>query len=138
MPEPTPSPGAAAAPLEAYQYAIWRLVPDLVRGEALNVGVVLYARRHRFLQARVHVDPTRLAALAPVLDPAGVREHLAAMVRVAAGDPGAGAIAALPPSERFHWLVAPASTMVQPGPVHTGVCEDPAALLERLFTRLVL
>lgn len=123
---------------EAYQYALWRLVPDLVRGESLNAGVVLFARRHRFLEARVHVDPLLLAALAPELDPLAVADHLDGMARVASGDPAAGAVAALPPSERFHWLVAPASTVVQPGPVHTGLCEDPAALLDRLFARLVL
>jgi hypothetical protein len=123
---------------EAYQYALWRLVPDLQRGESLNAGVILYARRHRFLEARVHVDPARLAALAPGLDPRGLTDHLDGLARVAAGDPAAGAVAALPPSERFHWLVAPASTVVQPGPVHTGLCEDPVALLDRLFTRLVL
>lgn len=123
---------------EAYQYAVWRLVPDLVRGESLNAGVVLFARRHRFLEARVHVDAARLAALAPELDPPAVADHLAGMARVAAGDPGAGTVAALPPSERFHWLVAPASTMIQPGAVHTGLCDDPADLLDRLFARLVL
>ncbi len=123
---------------EAYQYALWRLVPDLQRGETLNVGVVLYARRHRFLQARVSVDSARLAALAPELDPRAVRDHLDALGRVAAGEPGAGALACEPQSERFGWLVAPASTIVQPGPVHTGVCEEPAALLDRLFARLVL
>jgi hypothetical protein len=123
---------------EAYQYALWRLVPDLQRGEAMNVGVLLYARRHRFLEARVHVDPARLAALAPQLGAATLRDHLGGLARVAAGDPAAGALAQAPQSERFHWLVAPASTMVQPGPVHTGLCEDPTALLERLFRRLVL
>lgn len=122
---------------EAYQYALWRLVPDLQRGETLNAGVLLYARRHRFLDARVHVDPARLAAFAPGLDSDTVRDHLDGLARIAAGDPGAGAIARVPQSERFHWLVAPASTLVQPGPVHTGVCSDPAALLERLFARLV-
>ncbi len=125
-------------PEEAYQYALWRLVPDLPRGESLNAGVVLFARRHRFLEARVHVDAKRLAALAPELDPRALRDHLDGMARVAAGDPTAGAVAQLPASERFHWLVAPASTIVQPGPVHTGLSEDPTTLLERLFARLVL
>lgn len=123
---------------EAYQYALWRLVGDLERGEAVNAGVLLYARRHRFLEARVHVDAARLAALAPALDPRAVADHLDGLARVAAGDEAAGSVARLPQSERFHWLVAPASTVVQPGPVHTGLCEDPAALLDRLFARLVL
>ncbi len=122
---------------EAYQYALWRLVPDLERGESLNVGVVLYARRHRFLEARVHADPARLAALAPGLDPTRLADHLEGMARVAAGSPEGGAVAALSQSERFHWLVAPASTLVQPGAIHTGLCSDPQALLDRLFARLV-
>ena len=122
---------------DAYQYALWRLVPDLQRGEALNVGVILYCRRRRFLEARVHVDAARLAAVAPGLDAQAVTDHLDGLVRVAAGAPGAGDVAGAPQSERFHWLVAPASTIVQPGPVHTGVGDDPAALLDRLFARLV-
>lgn len=124
--------------LEAYQYALWRVVPDLERGETLNAGVVLFCRRRGFLAARVHVDAPRVAALAPELDAHVLADHLDAMARVAAGDPTAGALAQLPRSERFHWLVAPASTVVQPGPVHTGVSVDPAVLLERLFARLVL
>lgn len=122
---------------EAYQYALWRLVPDLQRGEALNVGVILYCRRRSFLEARVHVDAARLAAVAPDLDPVAVSDHLDGLVRVAAGAPGGGEVASAPQSERFHWLVAPASTIVQPGPVHTGVGDDPAVLLDRLFARLV-
>ncbi len=125
-------------PPEAYQYALWRVVADLERGEALNAGVLLYARRHRFLEARVHLDRDRVAALAPALDLGAVADHLDGLARVAAGEAAAGAVARLPQSERFHWLVAPASTVVQPGPVHTGVCDDPAGLLERLFARLVL
>lgn len=123
--------------VESYQYALWRLVPDLQRGEQLNAGLLLYCRRRRFLEARVHVDPARLAAFAPALDPDRVADHLQGLARVAAGDPDAGAIARAPQSERFHWLVAPASTLVQPGPVHTGLSADPAALLDRLFARLV-
>jgi Protein of unknown function (DUF3037) len=123
---------------EAYQYALWRLVADLERGEVINAGVLLFCRRRSFLEARVHVDAAKLSALAPELDPRVVTDHLAGLVRVAAGDPAAGEIARAPQSERFHWLVAPASTIVQPGPVHTGLCDDPAALLDRLFARLVL
>lgn len=122
---------------EAYQYALWRLVPDAERGEAINAGVILFCRRRSFLAARVGLDAARLAALAPGLDARATADHLDGLVRVAAGDPGAGPLARLSQSERFHWLVAPASTIVQPGPVHTGVADDPAALLERLFTRLV-
>jgi hypothetical protein len=123
---------------EAFQYAVLQVVPDIERGERLNAGVVLFARRHRFLQARVGLDELRLAALAPGADAALLARQLAGLERIAAGDPGAGPIAALPPSERFAWLVAPASTAIQPSAVHTGLCEDPAAALDRLFDRLVL
>jgi hypothetical protein len=122
---------------EAFQYAVWRVVPDLERGEALNAGVVVFARRHGFLAARARLDEDKLRALAADADVDAVRRHLDALVRIAAGDPQAGPIAALEPSERFGWLTAPSSTVVQPGPVHTGLCDDPQALLDRLYARLV-
>ena len=122
---------------EAFQYAVWRVVPDLERGEALNAGVVVFARRHGFLAARARLDEDKLRALAADADVDAVRRHLDALVRIAAGDPQAGPIAALERSERFGWLTAPSSTVVQPGPVHTGLCEDPQALLDRLYARLV-
>jgi hypothetical protein len=122
---------------DAFQYAIWRVVPDVERGEAVNVGVVVYCRRRSFLAARVELDALRLKALAPGLDTAALRLHLDGLVRVAAGDPQAGAIAALPQSERFGWLTAASSTIVQPSPIHTGLSDDPDGLLDRLFTRLV-
>jgi DUF3037 family protein len=123
---------------EPFQYALIRVVPRIDRGEFLNAGVVLFCRTRRFLGARVGLDADRLAALAPGSDPAGLQPHLDAIVAVAAGDPDAGPIAALPPSERFGWLVAPSSTVIQPSPVHTGMCEDPEATLEHLFATLVL
>ncbi|HWH92746.1 MAG TPA: DUF3037 domain-containing protein [Baekduia sp.] len=122
---------------DAFQYAIWRVVPSVERGEALNVGVVVYCRRRGFLAARVLLDEARLRALAPGLDVAAVRRHLDGMVRVADGDPAGGAIAQLPQSDRFGWLTAASSTIVQPSPIHTGLCDDPQAVLDRLFTRLV-
>jgi hypothetical protein len=122
---------------DAFQYAIWRVVPSVERGEALNVGVVVYCRRRQFLQARVLVDDARLRALAPDLDVAAVRTHLEGMVRVADGDPEGGAVAALPQSDRFGWLTAASSTIVQPSPIHTGLCDEPQAVLDRLFARLV-
>ena len=84
-----------------------------------------------------HLDEARLAALAPDLDPELIRPHLAAIERIAAGDPAAGPIARLGKAERFHWLVAPASTMIQPSEVHSGLCDDPAAELDRLVATLV-
>jgi hypothetical protein len=113
------------------------VVPDVERGECLNAGVVLFARTRDFLAARVALDERRLAALWPAADAAALARQLDGLARIAAGDPDAGPIARLPQPQRFHWLVAPSSTVVQPSPVHTGLCEDPAATLDRLFQRLV-
>jgi hypothetical protein len=126
----------AAEPLP-FAYAILRVVPRVERGESINAGVVLFARQHRFLDARVRLDQARLSALAPACDPSPIERHLDALARVARGEPGAGPVASMEPSERFNWLVAPASTIVQPGPVHTGLTEDPAGQLDRLFEELV-
>jgi hypothetical protein len=120
-----------------FAYALLRVVPRAERGERLNVGVVLYSRRHDFLDMRTRVDEARLAPLDPGLDAPAVRERLDALRRVVCGDPAGGALAALPASERFGWLVAPASTIIQPSEVHTGLTDDPAATLERLFATLV-
>jgi pyridoxamine 5'-phosphate oxidase len=122
----------------AYQYALLRVVPNLERGEFVNAGVVVFCRQLRFLEARVSLDDGRLLALAPGTDTAPIRAQLQGMSAVAAGDPEAGAVARLEPSERFGWLVAPSSTVVQPGPVHTGLCADAPALIDRLFRTLVL
>ena len=122
----------------AFQYAVVRVVPNLERGEFVNGGVVVFCRQAGFLAARVDLDEGRLQALAPGLDTAPIRTQLQGLAAVAAGDPSAGAIARLEQSERFHWLVAPSSTVIQPGPVHTGLCDDPRALLDRLFKALVL
>ncbi len=123
---------------EAFQYALLRVVPDLARGECLNAGVVLFCRRRAFLAARTHLDEARLAALAPGFDPTGVRAQLGALTAVAAGDPATGPLGRLEQSERFGWLVAPSSTVVQASPVHTGLCEDPQEELDALVARLVL
>jgi hypothetical protein len=131
VPEPDAKP---------FTYLILRVVPSVERGERLNVGVVLFCRQRGFLAARVAVDPKRLAALAPRMSAAEAREvdeHLAALVRVAEGAPDAGPIAALPASERFGWLAAPSSTIVQASEVHTGLSRDPEATLDALFMRLV-
>jgi len=123
---------------DPFQYAVWRVVPDVERGERFNAGVILFARTRDFLGARVALDAAVLAAMAPGRDPEPLARQLEGLARVAAGDPGAGPIARLERHQRFHWLTAPASTVVQPSDIHTGVCEDPAATLERLFTRLVV
>jgi DUF3037 family protein len=123
---------------KAFQYTILRVVPDVERGERLNVGVIVYSPERRFLGARVHIDAARLNALAPQLDPTELERHLQALAAIADGDPAGGPLAALPQSERFGALSAPSSTTVQPSEVHTGVCEDPAKVLDELFERLVL
>lgn len=120
-----------------FQYALLRVIPSLERGEAINAGVVVYCRPRRFLEARVSLDEGRLAALAPGADAEAIRERLDVMARVAAGDPTAGPIAVMEQSERFHWLAAPSSTVIQAGPVHTGLCDDPAGVVDRLFAQLV-
>ena len=122
---------------EPFQYAVLRLVPRVEREEFVNVGVIVFCRTRRFLAARVALDPRRIRTLAPDIDLEAVREHLDARVRVAAGDPDGVPIAVLPQSERFQWLVAPSSTIIQTSSVHSGLCDEPDAVLERLFEQLV-
>ena len=123
--------------MSPFQYAIVRVVPRVERGECVNVGVVFFCRPRRYLAARMALDEERLAAFAPDLDLDEVRAHLDAMTRIAEGDEAAGPVARLEQSERFHWLVAPSSTMIQTSPVHTGLCDDPDETLERLMEKLV-
>ena len=120
-----------------FEYALLRVVPRVERGEFVNAGVVLYCQEKRFLAAAIDLDPERLRALDPRLDPETVRAHLEAARRVCAGGPGAGPIGLLPPVQRFGWLVAPRSTVVQPGPVHTGLAEDPREALDHLLEAMV-
>jgi hypothetical protein len=120
-----------------FSYAILRVVPRVERGERLNVGVVVFCRPLGYLGAKTGLDAQRLRALAPDLDPALVLPHLAAIERIAAGDADAGPIARLDLTDRFHWLTAPSSTIIQPSEVHTGLCEDPASQLDRVYDELV-
>ena len=124
-------------PETPFAYCVLRVVPDVERAEFLNAGVVLFARQANFLAAQVALDRERLRALSPACDPEPVARHLDAMQRVAAGDPDGGPIADMEPSERFNWIAAPSSTVVQASPVHTGVTSDPAAELAKLFARFV-
>ena len=120
-----------------FSYALLRLVPRVERGERLNVGIILFSAGAGYLGARTTLDTVRAAALWPELDLEPVRAHLVAVEGVAAGDPSYGPIARLPTSARFHWLVAPSSTIIQPSEVHAGVCGDPDVELEKLFRDLV-
>ncbi len=121
----------------AFSYSILRVVPRVERGEAFNAGVVLFCRQLDFLGARIGLDPNRLAALGGGGSPDAVLSQLHALVRLAEGDPAAGSLAQLPASERFGWLIAPSSTVIQPSPVHTGLTEDPQGTLDQLFEDLV-
>jgi hypothetical protein len=113
------------------------VVPRVEREEFVNAGVVLYSRPRRFLGVRTRLDAERLRSLWPEIDVAGLERQLDVIRLVAAGDPAGGAIALLPAAERFGWLTAPASTIVQPGPVHAGLAHDPETALNALFADLV-
>jgi hypothetical protein len=121
----------------AFDYVLVQVVPRVDRDERMNVGVILHCPTLRYLGCQITLDEVRLRALAPAVDLAAVAGQLDAIRAVAAGDAAAGPIAALPPSERFHWLSAPRSTMVQPTPPHAGLCDDPAAALDHLFKTAV-
>ncbi|KFE68091.1 DUF3037 domain-containing protein [Hyalangium minutum] len=121
----------------SFDYAIIRVVPRVERGEFINAGVILYCLTHRFLGAQVELDERRLLALAPEVDVEGVRAHLEAIPRICAGGRTAGPIGQLPQKERWHWLIAPRSTVIQTSPFHSGLCEDPAKALEHLMDRMV-
>ena len=123
--------------LSSYDYAVVRVVPRVEREEFINAGIILYAREAGVLAAKVALPQERLAALAPGEDPARIRAHLDSFERICAGGPEAGSIGALDRSQRFRWLVAPRSTVIQTSPVHTGLCEHPHEELERLFEQLV-
>jgi hypothetical protein len=120
-----------------FEYALLRAVPRVDRGEAINVGVVLYCQARDYLGCGVHLDPRRLLALDPDADVTAVEAALGGVRAVCAGDRAAGAAATTTPRARFGWLTAPKSTVVQPGPVHSGLTSDPAAKLAALMERLV-
>ena len=123
--------------LRSFDYAIVRVVPRVEREEFINVGVILFSRTSRFLGARVRLDPTRLAALAPACDPAEVERHLRLIPLICEGNPEGGPPSAWPLPERFHWLTAPRSTVVPVSPVHSGMTADPQRSLDHLFQTMV-
>ncbi len=120
-----------------YDYAVIRVVPKVERGEFVNAGVILSCPSNGFLEARIELDEPRLLALDPTADLETIRTHLADFPMICAGGPNAGPIGQLSKRERFHWLVAPRSTIIQPSPSHTGMCDDPEAALERLMAMMV-
>ncbi|MFD8999740.1 DUF3037 domain-containing protein [Streptomyces sp. NPDC059582] len=120
-----------------FEYAVLRVVPRVERGECINAGVLVYCRAESFVGVRTHLDETRLLALDPDVDMPGVRAALRAVEGVCAGGEAAGQAARDDAGRRFRWLIAPRSTVVQPGPVHTGLTADAAAEPERLLDLLV-
>lgn len=123
--------------MKIFEYAVLRVIPRVERGEAMNVGVILYCQAEDFLGCRTHVDDVRLRALAPDLDVDGVRAALKAVDGICCGGPRAGQAAGESLGARFRWLTAPRSTVVQPGPVHSGLTADAGAELDRLLDVLV-
>lgn len=121
----------------SFDYAVVRVVPRVERGEFLNVGVILFCSTAGFLESRIALDRTRLAALDPSIDCESVATYLESIPKVCAGGDAAGSIGSLPQRARFHWLVAPRSTVIQTSPVHSGVHHDLPAALEGLFHKLV-
>lgn len=121
----------------AYDYAIVRITPRVERGESVNVGVIVSCPARDFLEARIELDVARLRALDPGFDLDAARAHLEAIPRICRGGAEAGALGELPARNRFHWLVAPRSTIIQVSAVHTGRTDDPEAALERLLDRMV-
>ncbi|GHE70346.1 DUF3037 domain-containing protein [Streptomyces cellulosae] len=123
--------------LHVYEYAVLHVVPRIERGERINAGVLVYCRPLSYVGARTHLDEGRLLALDPAADVPGVRAALRAVEGVCAGGDAAGQAAYDDPGRRFRWLIAPRSTIVQPGPVHTGLTANPGAETERLLDLLV-
>jgi hypothetical protein len=120
-----------------YSYAVVRVVPRVDRDEFVNAGVIVYSPANRFLGARVRMNEPRLKALWPSINGELIERHLQAISRVCKGEANAGPIARMPMGERFHWLTAPRSTMIQVSPVRTGISDDPEAVLQRLAEELV-
>jgi hypothetical protein len=121
----------------SFDYAIIRVVPRVERQEFINAGVILSCPDKRFLKAQVELDEERLTALNPALDARAIEGYLTTIPLICDGGPQAGPIAQLPQRARFHWLVAPRSTIIQTSPVHSGFCDDPQAMLEHLLKTMV-
>lgn len=126
-----------ASPAEWYSYAVVRVVPRVEREEFVNAGVILFIRASRTLCARIEVEPERILYLDPDADVESINAHLRHFSAVCDGAPEAGLIGELPADERFHWLTAPRSTIIQVSPVHEGRTSDPEQTIEKLFERYV-
>lgn len=122
----------------SFDYAVLRVVPRVEREEFINAGVIVFCPERRYLETRIHLDESRLKALWPSADASLIRQHLEAFPRISSGAPDGGPIARLSQRERFHWLVAPRSTVIQVSQVHTGLCESPETAMENLFRSLLV
>jgi hypothetical protein len=122
---------------DVFEYALVRVVPRIERGEMINAGVLVYCRAKSYVGARVHLDEARLRCLDPEVDVEGVRAALRGYEGICAGGERAGQAAADDAGRRFRWLTAPRSTIVQPGPIHTGLTADPHGEADRLLDLLV-
>ena len=122
---------------EQYEYAVIRIVPQVEREEFLNVGVVLYCAKHKFLQCRYHLNEERVLALFPDLDLTEMKQHLRSFEQICAGDREGGPIARQGIAERFRWLTATRSTVLQTSKVHPGLCSDPTSMLDRIYAQQV-
>ncbi len=123
--------------LASFDYAVIRVVPRVEWGECINVGIIMFCRTRRFLRVGLVLDDQRLETFAPYLDWESVRTHLAHMSLICEGGADSGAIGALSQAERFYWLVAPRSTIIQCSPVHSGLCSGPEMALTRLMEKMV-
>jgi hypothetical protein len=120
-----------------FDYAVIRLVPRVEREEFFNVGVIVSCPAQTFLEARIHLSEEKLKAFAPALDAETIEQYLEIIPKICAGDKAAGVVGRLTPRERFYWLTAQRSTIIQTSPVHTGFCADAGEMLERLFDKIV-
>ncbi len=123
--------------LASFEYSVLRVAPSIEREESVNAGVLLFCKQLHFLGARIALDASRVLALEPKADIAGIQSQLDLIHRIVAGGAEAGEIGKLPLGERFRWLASPRNTIVQPSPVHPGLCLNPQTALDSIFTRVV-
>jgi hypothetical protein len=138
VPEPIDNRSIVGDQACTFDYTVIRIVPRVERGEFINAGVIVFARTLRYLDARAHLDLERVRSLFPDVDIAEIERHLSLIPKICAGGVAAGPIGELPQHERWHWLVAPRSTVIQMSEVHSGICTDPVRELEHLMSMLVL
>jgi hypothetical protein len=123
--------------LATYHFSVLRVVPHPYLGSSTNVGVIVHVRTAEFLAMRAITDPAALKTIVPEVDVELLARYLECLDAIAKGDPSAGPVALVPTSERFHWMTAPRSDVIQASPVHEGLSDDPAKVVTELFETLV-